>query len=71
MTPLEKAIKCVGGVTALADSIGTQQSFVSQWKCSARPIPARWCIPIEDATGGEVTRYDLRPDVFGQPNEAA
>lgn len=65
MTPIERAVQAAGGVTALADAIGTAQSFVSQMKSGVRPIPPRWCIPIEEAAGGLVTRYDLRPDVFG------
>lgn len=27
--------------------------------------PAHHCLAIEEATGGKVTRYQLRPDVFG------
>ena len=71
MTPIEKAISLAGGVTALSRTLDTPQSFVSQWKSGDRPVPPRWCIPIEDATDGEVTRYELRPDIFGEPTQAA
>jgi DNA-binding transcriptional regulator YdaS (Cro superfamily) len=64
MNALDKAIKVAGGVTALASRLGTYQSKVSNWK-SRKGVPAKWCIAIEQATGGKVTRNDLRPDVFG------
>jgi len=66
MTAIEKAVSQLGGQAKLAEAIGTTQSFVSQWVTGRRPIPATWCRAIERATGGEVTRADLRPDVFGE-----
>lgn len=41
---------------------------VSQW---AR-VPARRCVALEQASGGRVTRHELRPDVFGpgRPRQA-
>ena len=35
-----------------------------------RGVPAERCLAIENATGGAITRYELRPDVFGQPPHA-
>lgn len=40
-------------------------SLLSQWKTGVRRVPAEHCRAIEQATNGAVTRYDLRPDVFG------
>jgi DNA-binding transcriptional regulator YdaS (Cro superfamily) len=34
---------------------------VRHWK----QVPPEFCIAIEQATGGDFTRYELRPDVFG------
>lgn len=67
MKPLDKAIEHAGGVTALADKLGVRQSVVSNWKTRGDDpkVPADRCIAIEQATEGVVTRYDLRPDVFG------
>ncbi len=53
-----------------AKAIGkTRQSYVSMLVHrvikKGRPIPAEICPGIEAATKGKVTRYDLRPDVFG------
>lgn len=63
--PILKAIQEAGSQAALATAIGIHPSFVSQWVNDHRPIPAKWCIPIENATLGAVTRYELREDIFG------
>lgn len=66
--PLEKAIDIAGGQTALARLIGESQSKVGNWlRRSSGVVPGEYCRKIEFAVGGEVTRYDLRPDVFGPP----
>jgi DNA-binding transcriptional regulator YdaS (Cro superfamily) len=68
MSPLDKAIEYAGGVTALAEKLGVRQSVVSNWRTRGDEprAPAERCIAIEAATDGVVTRYDLRPDVFGE-----
>lgn len=70
MTPIEVAVNHCGGQKALADAIGTAASFVHQWLKGERPIPAKWCIPIETATDRAVTRHELRPDIFGEAKAA-
>lgn len=69
MNPLDKAINHAGGVTALAEKLGVRQSVVSNWRTRGDDprAPAERCIAIEQATDGVVTRYELRPDVFGDP----
>jgi DNA-binding transcriptional regulator YdaS (Cro superfamily) len=47
------------------DSAISQQT-ISYWLQSATLIDAMYWPAIEDATDGRVTRYDLRPDVFGE-----
>jgi len=64
MSPIEKAVEILGGQTKLARAVGVKPSFVSQWLSGQRPVPATRCGAIESATGGKVTREDLRPDVF-------
>ena len=66
MTPIEKAIDIFKTQTALAEAIGAKQPFVSQWVTGFRPVPPKFCRKIEEATNGQVTRYELRPDVFGE-----
>ena len=64
---LIKAIDTVGKQEELADRIGVHQSQISHWlNRDKNGVSPRFCIPIEQATGGRVPRYDLRPDVFGE-----
>lgn len=63
---ISRAISICGSQKALADALGVSLGAVNQWARGHRPIPPKQCIPIEEACGGQVTRYDLRPDVFGQ-----
>lgn len=55
-----------------ADMVGVTQGRVSHW-LNGEKVPAERCVQIELATGGKVTRNELRPDVFGerQPERAA
>lgn len=63
-TPLEKAIRICGGQSALADKIGKTQQHVSYWRTAKNGVPPEHARAIEIATGGAVTRHDLRPDIF-------
>jgi DNA-binding transcriptional regulator YdaS (Cro superfamily) len=65
LSAIQKAVDAVGSQAALAKAIGVPPALVWQWLNSRRPVAAQHCIPIEAATAGAVTRYDLRPDVFG------
>jgi DNA-binding transcriptional regulator YdaS (Cro superfamily) len=47
---------------SLAAKLGVPPALVSQWRTGARPVPIDRCVSIERATGGAVTRKDLRPD---------
>lgn len=69
--PITNAIEAAGGQSALAKAINVTPPMVWQWINGLRPVPAHHCIPIEEATGGKVTRYDLRPDVFGTKKKVA
>ena len=46
---------------------GVSQGLVWQWLNRRTTITAERAIDIERKTDGTVTRYDLRPDVFGPP----
>ena len=64
---IQKAVELLGGNVALAAVIGgCHPSFVSQLVTGRRKTPVEACRQIEAATKGVVTRYDLRPDVFGE-----
>lgn len=64
MQALDKAVSILGGVSSTASLLGVVQGAVSNWKKRKR-VPASRCLAIEQATGGAVTRYELRPDVYG------
>jgi len=45
----------------LAKTINAQPQLIYQWANGIRPVPIERCVAIERATGGAVTRRDLRP----------
>lgn len=51
-----------GRQRGLARAIPVPASLLSAWASGVRAVPIERCIPIELATGGAVTRRDLRPD---------
>lgn len=63
-TALLQAIQFLGSQAALARCLGIRAQAVQQWAATGR-VPAERCLAIERATEGKVSRYDLRPDVFG------
>ena len=66
-TALLRAIETVGSQAKLAATIGRTQPDISKWlHRDKQGVPAEVCIAIERATRGRVTRYELRPDVFGE-----
>ena len=71
---LEKAVRLVGGQTALAKAVAVKQGHVWWWLNKSGKAPAEKCIDIERATGGAVRREDLRPDLYppvSTPTEGA
>jgi DNA-binding transcriptional regulator YdaS (Cro superfamily) len=45
----------------LAATLGVLPAAVSQWRTGSRDVPIEYCLSIERATNGQVTRADLRP----------
>lgn len=62
--PIDKAIRLAGSQVELARRCNTSQPRI--WQCANRNrrVPADLAIPIEKAVGGEVTRHELRPDLY-------
>ncbi len=56
------AAKLVGGQAVLARALKVKAPTVNQWANGHRPVPVQFCHAIEVATGGAVTRKQLRPD---------
>ena len=63
-TPLHTAVEFAGSQSALGRMIGVRQGYIWKWLQSGRTSP-KYCLAIERVTFGKVTRYQLRPDVFG------
>lgn len=70
-TSLEKAIQLTGGVPAMARKFGISTVAIHKWRKTGKAPPER-VLAIEAATAGQVTRYQLRPDIYGEhPEERA
>lgn len=65
--PLIEAINKFGSTNSFAKAIGVSRQVVSGWLhiCKFSP-PAKYCKIIEDVTCGEISRAQLRPDLFGE-----
>lgn len=49
-------------VKRLAEAVGVTSGFICQIKSGEKQCPEKLAVAIERATGGAVTRKDLRPD---------
>ncbi|MDY7578161.1 helix-turn-helix domain-containing protein [Herbaspirillum sp. RTI4] len=63
-----KACRLVGGQSKLAKALGISPQAVQQW-VSRQFAPACRCRAIETATLGRVSRFELRPDIFGDGSD--
>jgi DNA-binding transcriptional regulator YdaS (Cro superfamily) len=66
---LERAIHAVGSQAALAKAIGVKPQHVWNWLNRDKRVPAEQVLAIEAATGGKVSRHELRPDLYPDPGE--
>lgn len=64
---LERAVKLAGSQRALAKKAGLSQQGISWLLNGAVQISAEAALSIEAATGGQITREMLRPDIFERP----
>lgn len=64
---LEQAIQIVGGQSALARACDVKQGHVWNWLNKSGKCPAEHVLGVEEATGGKVTRHQLRPDLYPAP----
>lgn len=63
MSAISKAIDVLGSQDALAEAAGVSQAAISLMKAGKRRPSAELSIHIEQATDGNVTVEQLRPDV--------
>lgn len=68
MKIVERVIELAGGASAIAKMCSVSPQAVQQWKISGR-IPAERVLIIEKLVDGQVSRYQMRPDVFGKQSE--
>jgi DNA-binding transcriptional regulator YdaS (Cro superfamily) len=61
MQPLQQAINILGTQAKLGAAINSPQPTVAMW-LARKSVPPEYCADIERATGGKVTRKDLRPN---------
>jgi len=61
MQSLSKAIEIIGSQRELAQVCGVVQTAVAAW-LKRQSVPPEYCALIEKATGGIVTRRELRPN---------
>jgi len=70
LSAIKNAVAKVGGQSELARVLGIRPQSVQSW-VKAGEVPLRRVVEVEAATGGAVTRYELRPDFFGLERPAA
>ena len=62
---LRQAIRhYLGSQVAVARAVGVSPQAVSEILRRGKRVPAEWCLAIETATAGAITRHDLRPDLY-------
>lgn len=59
-----KISKKVGSMTKLASEVGCTCSSISHWANERRIIPAKYVKKLVELSEGEVTKKDLRPDLY-------
>ena len=59
--PLKRIIQSAGGMRPLARLLGISPQAVAQW----HHVPAKHVLAIETIIGEEITRYEMRPDIYG------
>ena len=67
MNPVTKAIQLVG-LYDLAKTCKVSYQAVLKWE--RKRIPAERVLTVERATHGQVSRYELRPDIYPQDEQA-
>lgn len=74
---LKKAVRLAGGQAPLAAKLAEimgkpiKQAHVWNWLNRDSQLPGEACIPVEKAVSGQVTRQDLRPDLYPREGRAA
>ena len=62
----DRIVEKVGTQADLARAMGLKPQAILKWK---RQVPADRVLAVEALTG--ISRHEIRPDVFGEPDAAA
>lgn len=62
-TSINRACAVVGSQAELARRVGVTVQAVNKW-CRKGRVPAERVLAVEVATGGEVARHEMRPDIY-------
>lgn len=68
---IERAVELFGSQKKLADAVGCSQQHISLLLRGVVKVTAEMAISIDEATKGDVSRRELRPDVFGVSRKKA
>lgn len=63
MNALDRVISIIGSQTRLAEELNTTPQAIQQWVVKGR-VPVMRVLSIEAVVNGEVTRHQLRPDIY-------
>lgn len=61
---MKLAADIIGSQAALARVLGVQRSTVNSWIWGRNKIPAEIAVKIENLTNAQISRKELRPDLF-------
>ena len=61
---IERAITIMGGLMGTLDRVGMTRQALWNWRKGNARISPEYALKIEQETDGEVTREQLRPDIY-------
>ena len=64
LVALKRAVALAGSQSALAKACEVKQGHVWWWLNKTKHAPANKVLAIEKAVAGQVSRYELRPDIY-------
>lgn len=65
---IERAVGLKGSQAKLAKDMGCSQQYISWLLKDADQISGDMAVAVERATDGQISRSDLRPDLFALPH---
>jgi DNA-binding transcriptional regulator YdaS (Cro superfamily) len=68
---LRRAKDLLGSQQRLAEAVGKKQPSVHEILKRGKRVPADWCLAVERATNGAITRHQLRPDLYPEESGEA